>query len=167
MGYRRVLVPGATYFFTVVTYRRQHLFADSRNVQLLRDGFRQVKQRYPFSIDAIVVLPDHIHAMWSLPTGDADYSMRWRLIKEYVSRRCAAVYKLPRSSSRQKKGEQAVWHRRFWEHMIRDQRDWDNHVTYIHFNPVKHGWVKAPKDWPYSSFHQYVKQGIHPPDWRE
>ena len=165
MSYRRAKTPGATYFFTVVTYNRQPLFHDPANVQLLRDAFRHIKQRHPFAIDAIVILPDHLHALWSLPPGDADFSTRWRSVKTYVSRHCSERYKQPRSSSYLQKGEQAIWQRRFWEHQIRDEQDFDNHVAYIHYNPVKHGLVSAPRDWQYSSFWGYVKAGICPEDW--
>ncbi|MEM9005128.1 MAG: transposase [Cyanobacteria bacterium P01_F01_bin.86] len=165
MSYRRFNVPGATYFFTVVTYERQPLFQDPNNVQLLREAFHTVKQRYPFTIDAIVVLPDHVHALWTLPEEDANFSTRWRLIKEYVSRRCDLVYNQALSSSRVKKGERAVWQRRFWEHCIRDERDFVNHCDYIHYNPVKHGLVRSPRDWPYSSFERYVRAGMYDEAW--
>ena len=156
MSYRRLYVPGAVYFFTVVTYRRQPLFADPHNVELLRDAFCQVKQQYPFTIDAIVVLPDHIHALWSLPDGDADYSGRWRRIKTYFSRRCQPRYDLPVANSRLQKGEKGVWQRRFWEHKIRDERDFHNHVAYIHHNPVKHGFVAHPAEWAYSTYRRHT-----------
>ena len=155
MSYRRLYVPGSTYFFTVVTYDRQPLFNDPANVQLLREAFRRVKRHHPFTVEAIVVLPDHIHALWTLPEGDVDFSTRWRLIKAHVSRRCAKSYQHSPSASRLQKGEKTVWQRRFWEHLIRDQRDFDNHVAYIHNNPVKHGLVSTPADWPHSSFHKH------------
>ncbi len=121
--------------------------------------------RLPFIVDAIVVLPDHLHCIWTLPDNDADFSTRWRLIKSEVSRHCSEGYKRQRSSSRLAKGEQAIWQRRFWEHQIRDDRDFAQHVDYIHYNPVSHGLVAAPKDWRYSSFHRYVRGGIYPEDW--
>jgi len=132
MQYRRAIAPGATYFFTVVTYDRQRFFAESDAIALLRESFHSVKQRHPFTIDAIVVLPDHIHCLWTLPPEDADFSTRWRLIKGHFSRRCPARYKHQQSSARLRKAEQAVWQRRFWEHLIRDDRDFYNHVNYIH-----------------------------------
>lgn len=153
MQYRRDKTPGATYFFTVVTYDRQRIFGSDETVGLLREAFRYVKRRHPFEIDAIVVLPDHIHCLWTLPAMDADYSTRWRLIKGHFSRYCPSKYRKPLSSARIKKKEQAVWQRRFWEHRIRDNRDYTNHVNYIHRNPVKHGLVTTPTDWPYSSIH--------------
>ena len=107
----------------------------------------------------------HLHCIWTLPDGDADFSTRWRLIKSDVSRHCTEQYKRQRSSSRLAKGEQAIWQRRFWEHQIRDDRDFMQHVDYIHYNPVSHGLAAAPKDWQYSSFHRYVREGIYPEDW--
>ncbi len=165
MQYRRAKTPGATYFFTVVTYQRQTIFDDAQMVDLLRQCFRGVKQKHPFVIEAMVVLREHLHCLWTLPDDDADFSMRWRLIKSEFSRRCRDDYKGNRTVSRVRKGEQAVWQRRFWEHQIRDERDFANHVDYIHFNPVNHGLVAAPKNWQYSSFHRYVRDGCYPLDW--
>jgi putative transposase len=165
MQYRRAQTPGATYFFTVVTYQRQQLFCQPEVVDLLRSAFRMVKAQFPFAIDAIVVLPDHLHCLWTLPEGDADFSNRWRLIKSEFSRHCPDAYKQQRSASRLDKGEQAIWQRRFWEHQIRDERDFAQHVDYVHYNPVSHGLVMAPKDWVYSSFHRYVQDGYYSPNW--
>lgn len=158
MEYRRARTPGATYFFTVVAYDRQRLFESPQMVQLLRQAFSVVKQRHPFSIDAAVVLPDHLHCIWTLPTEDANYSARWRLIKSHVSRHCLEAYKGERSSARLRKQEQAVWQRRFWEHQIQDEGDFAQHVDYIHYNPVKHQLVRSPCDWPYSSFHRFARR---------
>lgn len=144
MQYRRAKTPGATYFFTVVTYNRQHLFKTDEIIQLLRQAFHTVKQRYPFEIDAIVLLPDHLHCLWTLPDADADFSTRWRLIKTYFSRYRPEDYKRQCSLARLKKKEQAIWQRRFWEHQIRDERDFRRHVDYIHYNPVSHQLVNAP-----------------------
>ncbi|NJL38970.1 MAG: transposase [Leptolyngbyaceae cyanobacterium SM1_4_3] len=165
MQYRRAKTAGATYFFTVVTYQRQRLFHQPEMVDLLRSAFRTVKARFPFAIDAIVVLPDHLHCLWTLPEGDADFSKRWRLIKSEFSRHCPDVYKQQRSASRLDKGEQAIWQRRFWEHQIRDERDFAQHVDYVHYNPVGHRLVMAPRDWVYSSFHRYVQDGWYSLDW--
>ncbi|MEA5465830.1 REP-associated tyrosine transposase [Leptothoe sp. PORK10 BA2] len=165
MQYRRATTPGATYFFTVVTYNRQRLFATDETIQLLRYAFHRVKQSHPFDIDAIVILPDHLHCLWTMPDGDADFSTRWRLIKTDFSRHCPELYKRRRSLSRYQKKEQAIWQRRFWEHQIRDERDFVRHVDYIHYNPVSHRLVSAPCDWPYSSFHRYVEQGVYSKDW--
>jgi putative transposase len=165
MHYRRAKTPGATYFFTVVTHNRQPLFQNNETVALLRQAFHIVKAESPFTIDAIVVLPDHIHSIWTLPEGDADFSSRWKRIKARFSLRCPEVYKQQRSIARQRKGEQAIWQRRFWEHQIRNETDFSQHVDYIHYNPVKHGLADAPRNWPYSSFHRYVEDGVYPADW--
>jgi putative transposase len=165
MEYRRTNAPGATYFFTVVTYQRQRLFDNPEAVQLLREALRKVKQRHPFTIDAMAVLPDHLHCLWTLPAGDAGFSKRWRLIKTEFSRRCPARYKQQRSLSRLKKQEQAVWQRRFWEHQIRDEADFGRHLDYVHYNPVGHQLVESPGDWPYSSFQRYVSRGWYVQDW--
>ncbi len=121
--------------------------------------------KHLFTIDAFVLLPDHLHCLWTLPDGDRDFSKRWRLIKSYFSRKCDDKYKHTASASRQKKKEQAVWQRRFWEHLIRDERDFARHVEYIHYNPVKHRLATAPKDWEYSSFHRYVRDGMYDLEW--
>jgi putative transposase len=132
-------------------------------IGLLRDAFRAVKKAHPFDIDAMVVLPDHLHAIWTLPQGDHDFSLRWRQIKAAFS---VALDKEERiSRSRARKQERGIWQRRFWEHVIRDEPDFERHVDYIHHNPVKHGYVPRVMDWPYSSFHRYVRQGILPSDW--
>ena len=155
--YRRARVPGGTYFFTVVTHDRRPLFQDAANVGLLRQAFAWTKARRPFSIDAVVVLPDHLHCVWKLPESDDDFSGRWRAIKQFVSRQIEA----PLSS----RGEKLVWQRRFWEHLIRDEDDWRRHLDYIHYNPVKHGLVDAPEDWPYSSFTAAIEKGWYEPGW--
>jgi putative transposase len=163
--YRRCYTPGATYFFTVVTHNRRQLFSHPENVDLLRNAFRYVMRQHPFKIDAMVVLPEHLHCLWTLPEGDADFSTRWRLIKTWFSRQCHPQYQGQISTSRQDKGEKAVWQRRFWEHQIRDDKDFICHVEYIHYNPVHHGLVSTPSDWEYSSFHRYVKSGIYDVTW--
>jgi len=165
MQYRRARTEGGTYFFTVVTYRRRRFLCEEENIKLLRSIFVEIKQGHPFSIDAIVVLPDHLHCLWTLPPGDLDYSLRWRLIKSAFSRQCGQQYKGILVKSRQKKQEQAVWQRRFWEHEIQNDTDFRNHVEYIHYNPVKHGLVTAPVDWQYSSFRRYVDQGLYEGVW--
>ncbi len=165
MQYRRAKIPGATYFFTVVTHNRQPILCHPENVDLLRNALRQVMQQRPFKIDAFVLLPNHLHCIWTLPEADADFSTRWRLIKSNFSRQCHNQYQGKISASRQKKREKAVWQRRFWEHQIRDQQDFNNHVDYIHYNPVHHGLVLSSKDWQYSSFHRYVQKGIYDAMW--
>ncbi|GAB4263636.1 MAG: transposase [Methylomicrobium sp.] len=141
--------------------RRQALLVDY--IEALRVAFAEVKRAHPFDIDAIVILPEHLHCIWTLPAGDDDFSMRWRQIKSAFSRR------LPngewRSESRQSKGERGIWHRRFWEHVIRDDEDFARHVDYIHYNPVKHGWVSRVSDWPYSTFGRYVERGVYAASW--
>jgi putative transposase len=164
MRYRRAIAPRGTYFFTVVTHQRQPFLTHPQNVELLQEAFRYVKQQHPFDINAIVILPDYLHCLWTLPPGDANYSTRWRLIKSYFSHRFHSS-PMRVSASRQKKQEKAVWQRRFWEHCIKDEIDFQRHFDYIHFNPVKHGLVSAVKDWQYSSFPRCVSQGIYPPNW--
>jgi len=165
MHYRRAKTPGATYFFTVVTHQRQSLFDNDPTIGLLRQAFRSVKAESPFTIDAIVILPDHLHCIWTLPDEDADFSSRWKKIKARFSRQCPHPYRQQPSSSRRSKGEHAIWQRRFWEHQIRNETDFRYHVDYIHYNPVKHGLVDSPQGWPYSSFHRYVKDGVYPAEW--
>lgn len=165
MDYRRLRIAGATYFFTVVTFERRPLFSDAENIALLRQAFATVKTRHPFSIDALVLLPDHLHCLWTLPEGDDDFSMRWMSIKREFTRHCPPQYKSHVCAARHAKREQAVWQRRFWEHCIRDDDDFERHCDYIHYNPVKHGYAAIPAEWPYSTFQRFVERGIYPPDW--
>lgn len=155
--YRRARVAGASYFFTVVTWQRQLLFTDDIPVEMLRQAFRKTMKNRPFEIEAIVVLPDHLHSLWRLPEGDTDYSSRWREIKKAFSRRI--------TTDTNARNERLVWQRRFWEHVIRDDRDWRHHLDYIHYNPVKHGLALRPGDWPWSSFRSAVEKGWYDPDW--
>jgi putative transposase len=162
MQYRRANNKGGTYFFTVnMTSRCEGLLVE--HVDVLRNVVRDVQQRHPFHIDAFVVLPDHLHAVWTLPRNDADFSRRWMLIKAGFSRRIPPCE--VRNASRLKKGERGIWQRRFWEHMIRNQNDHVNHVDYVHYNPVKHGYVALAADWPYSSIHRHIAAGRLPRDW--
>ena len=161
-AYRRNFVLGGSFFFTVnLADRRSRLLA--ARVDLLREAFRYVRLRHRFSLDAIVVLPDYLHAIWTLPPGDADCAMRWRLIKAFFSRGIEAGEQI--SASRERKGERGIWQRRYWEHTLRDERDFERRCDYIHFNPVKHGHVRAAAEWPHSSFHRFVKLGIYSADW--
>ncbi len=162
MQYRRANVPGACYFFTVnIAERNQSLLVDY--IDELRLAFKKTRQDHAFDIVAIVVLPDHLHTLWQLPEDDANYPMRWNLIKRRFSR---ALPKNERISvSRQKKSERGIWQRRYWEHLIRDDKDFEQHVNYIHFNPVKHGYVSSAVDLPYSSIHRYIRKGIISNDW--
>ncbi|WP_236209094.1 REP-associated tyrosine transposase [Pseudomonas tohonis] len=160
-NYRRSLVPGGTFFFTVtLADRRATLLTDA--IPSLRRAYSLALQRMPFDTVAICVLPDHLHAIWTLPPGDADFSRRWSLIKSQFS---MTLSPSPRSASKANRREKGIWQRRFWEHQIRDQVDLERHVDYIHHNPVRHGLVTQVKDWPYSSFHRYVKDGLLPEDW--
>jgi len=165
MQYRRARIKGGTYFFTIVTHNRRQFLCQPENVELLRNSLLYVMQRHKFEIDAFVLLPDHLHCIWTLPEGDDDFSTRWQLVKRYFSQHCESQYKSYVSVSREKKNEQAIWQRRFWEHVIRDNEDYIKHVDYIHYNPVKHGYTKSPKDWEYSSFHKYVRAGMYDEMW--
>ena len=165
MRYRRTKIEGGTYFFTVVTHNRRPFLCYPSNIELLRQAFRYTVRRHPMEISAFVLLPDHLHNIWTLPEGDHNFSMRWRLIKSYFSRHCQEKYNGVVSKSRQSKQERAFWQRSFWEHAIRDDQDFVNHVEYIHYNPVKHGLVDAPKDWEHSSFHRYVRNGLYDEMW--
>jgi putative transposase len=155
-------VAGATYFFTVNLAERNRTLL-TEHIAMLRTVMHGVKQRHPFHIDAMVILPDHLHCVWTLPEGDADYPLRWTLIKAGFSRRIPKTER--RNVSRVDKGERGVWQRRYWEHMIRNERDYARHVDYIHFNPVKHGYVPCAAEWPYSSIHRYIAAGMLTRDW--
>jgi len=161
-SYRRNFVPGGTFFFTVNLAERK-LSLLTGQIELLRAAFRETRRRHPFSIDAIVVLPDHLHTVWTMRSGDTDYATRWRLIKSMFSRHLPNGERI--SPSRLAKGERGIWQRRYWEHTIRDDRDYKTHVDYCHINPLKHGLVAAVRDWPFSTFHHYVQAGIYPLDW--
>lgn len=165
--YRRSIVPGGTYFFTQVTYQRRHWLCQYLARKILRQAIIQVRHKYPFTIDAFVLLPNHFHCLWTLPSGDSDYATRMRLIKTYVTKHCGKQLNLPDSisDSRHKRKESNLWQRRYWEHLIRDELDFNRHVDYIHYNPVRHGLCSAAKEWQYSSFHFFVKQGVYPLDW--
>ncbi len=161
--YRRARTPGATYFLTVNCAERKGNSILTDNIDTLRNAFRKVKNNHPFEINAIVILPEHLHCIWTLPGGDADFASRWGLIKSNFSRSIANTER--RSDSRVKRGARGVWQRRYWEHLIRDEDEYCRHVDYIHWNPVKHGWAERVKDWPYSSFHQHVNLGAYPLHW--
>jgi putative transposase len=161
--YRRARIPGATWFFTVNLAERRGNRLLVEQVCALRDAFTLVRRKHPFTIDAMVVLPDHLHCLWTLPNHDSDYGVRWGLIKAAFSRKLAATER--RSVSRRRRGERGIWQRRFWEHAIRNEADFARHADYIHYNPVKHGWAKAPLEWEYSSFGRFVAMGIYAKDW--
>jgi len=159
--YRRNFVPGGTYFFTVTLVDRlASTLVDY--VDALRAAFRGARRERAFTIDAIVILPEHLHAVMTLPPGDSDFPSRWQRIKSRFTR---SVIAAGATFQRGRKGEYALWQGRFWEHTIRHEKDFAQHVDYIHFNPVKHGLVTRVRDWPYSSFHRYVRLGMLQADW--
>lgn len=163
MDYRRAWHQGGTYFFTVNCLQRQNNDCLTKNIVLLREVISKVKKSHPFKIHAWVVLPEHMHCVIELPEGDADFATRLMLIKMLFSRGIPKHER--RSVVRIKRGERGIWQRRYWEHLIRDERDYEAHMDYVHINPVKHGLVKQVKDWPYSTFHKLVEQGIYSQDW--
>ncbi|HEY1033411.1 MAG TPA: transposase [Pseudoxanthomonas sp.] len=162
MEYRRIRQAGGTYFFTVNLAERSSTLLVDR-VDDLRHAVRTVKQRHPFDIVAWVVLPDHLHAIWTLPDGDGDCATRWMLIKARFSRSIPKGERI--RASRRRKGERGIWQRRFWERLMTDESDLRSHVDYVHINPVKHGHVVRASDWPYSSIHRYIGLGLMPLDW--
>jgi putative transposase len=144
MQYRRAFIPGGSFFFTLVTEKRRPIMASAESVEALRRAFRNVRQSRPFEIDAMVVMPDHLHCIWTLPPGDADFATRWRLIKTWFTKHSDPAIRGIRNASRQARGEQTIWQHRYWEHLIRDETDFERHVDYIHYKPVKHGFVSTP-----------------------
>jgi putative transposase len=164
MQYRRIKNPGACVFLTLVTHQRQPLLTTDSNINRLRTAFRRELKTHPFQLDAIVILPDHLHTLWTLPSGDYDYQNRVSRIKRYFSIGCKGS-KTSQSSARTKKRYKPVWQQRYWEHTIRDQKDFSHHMDYIHYNPVKHGQVDHPSEWPFSSFHRYIDSGLYNADW--
>jgi putative transposase len=165
MQYRRAFLPGASYFFTLVTEGRRPILASTAAVDVLRSAFRNVRSTRPFAVDAIVVLPDHLHCIWTLPPGDADFATRWRLIKTRFTKQCDPASRAKANPARRAKHGQAVWQHRYWEHLLRDETDYTRHVEYIHYNPVRHGHSASAMEWPYSSFRRYVAMGVYPADW--
>jgi putative transposase len=162
MRYRRADTAGGTYCFTVnLAERNQTTLTD--HVAVLRNIIAHVKRRHPFRIDAMAILPEHLHAIWTLPAGDADYPTRWALIKAGFSRHLPPTEL--RNRSRRTRGERGIWQRRYWEHLIRDEEDLVRHVDYIHYNPVKHRYVTQATQWPYSSIHRYIRTGMLLADW--
>lgn len=165
MHYRRAFIPGASFFFTVVTEGRRPILASSATVSVLREAFRQVSAKRPFVVDAAVVLPDHLHCIWTLPPDDSDFATRWRLIKTWFTKHCNPALRGQPNQSRVNKASQAVWQHRYWERRLHDEADYAAHVDYIHFNPVKHGYARSANEWPYSSFALYVERGMYIADW--
>lgn len=166
-NYRRARIAGGTFFFTVVTHERRRFLTEPLARSILRSALREVRARRPFKIDAIVLLPDHLHTVWTLPPGDTDYSVRWRQVKSLFTKRwlAAGQQQGTQSVSRHLKGEQGVWQRRYFEHACRDEADLKRCVDYLHVNPLKHGLVDRVAVWPWSSFHRYVSLGEYSADW--
>jgi putative transposase len=155
MKYRRLRIEGGCYFFTVVTHKRRPIFSEQGNVDLLMRSLRRVQEHHPFELTAHIVLPDHLHMLWDLPDGDDRFSTRWRLIKEAFTR----AYRKHAGSA------EPVWQHRFWEHAICNQKDFADHLDYIHFNPVRHGYAKSPAEWPHSSYSAWVDRGVYERWW--
>jgi len=167
-NYCRSYLPGGTYFFTLVTNLRRSIFLEAKARQVLRESFHRGMEKIgPFKVEAICLLPDHLHCIWTLPDNDDNYSARWKVIKAYFSHQYLQLGGTAgkTTSSKANKGELGVWQRRFWEHSIGNLVDLNRHIDYIHYNPVKHGLVQAVKAWPWSSFHRYVQEGYYDPEW--
>jgi putative transposase len=156
--YRRTFVGGGCYFFTVVTYARRPILCDAEVRAALRAAIEEVRIKRPFTINAWVLLPDHLHCIWTLPEDDEDFSTRWMMIKRKVSITCRDNYHHAEllNKSKQKHRESTLWQRRFWEHKIRNEEDFISHMNYVHFNPVKHSLVETPAEWPHSTYHRYT-----------
>jgi len=161
VDYRRVYIKGGTYFFTVTLKNRQSNIL-TIYIDALRESFAYVKKQQPFEMIAIVILPEHLHCLWRLPTGDDNYAGRWRAIK---ARFTHTLIKSGVALHKNNRGEYNLWQSRYWEHTIRNESDFHHHIDYIHYNSVKHGWVKSVDDWPYSSFHQFVEKGQLAQNW--
>ncbi len=166
-NYVRWREKGGTYFFTAVTYRRQRLFSDPTARRLLRRAFVEVRRRWRFDMFACVLLPDHLHCIWTLPEGDDDFPVRWANIKRRFTQRYLehGGVSLPVSDNRRRHQERGVWQPRYWEHRIRDEKEQYVYRDYIHLNPVKHGYVRDPLDWPWSSVHRHLQLGWLSRDW--
>ncbi|MCT4708014.1 transposase [Enterobacteriaceae bacterium H16N7] len=149
-NYRRAFHNGGTFFFTVNLHDRDSDLL-TRHIHALRVAIRQVKARHPFDINAWVVLPEHMHCIWTLPKGDNDFPGRWRAIKKSFTKSLACT------------GQ--VWQKRYWEHCVRDEKDYRAHMDYVYINPVKHGLVIRVREWPFSTFHRDVQRGLYPEDW--
>jgi putative transposase len=165
--YRRAIIPGGTFFFTITTQDRIPILCDKRARDALRRAMRGCASRWFYRCEAIVLLPDHLHAVWTLPDGDSDYSRRWAWIKKEFTKAWLAAggEELPPSRGMRHEGRRGVLQPGFWEHAIRDDSDLVRHLDYIHYNPVKHGFARRSRDWPWSSFHRYVRSGDYPEDW--
>lgn len=166
-NYRRIKVAGGTYFFTVVTSRRRPVLASEDIRRELRCGIAKARRDYPFTVEAWVLLPDHMHCVWTLPDDDPDFSVRWAIIKGHVGKAYARLrlHTANHEKSERRRKESGLWQPRFWEHLIRDEADYWKHVDYIHWNPVKHGHVTRAEDWPYSTFKRFVSAGVYDANW--
>ena len=160
-NYRRPRFPGGFYFFTVVSHKRRPILASEFARKHLRHAFEKVRSKRPFETIALCLLPEHLHCIWKLPEDDAEFSIRWSLIKRDFTTNYLKEGgpEFTQSNSRSKHRHRGVWQKRFWEHQIRDERDLQTHIDYIHYNPIKHGLVKALDDWPWSTYHKYVESG--------
>jgi putative transposase len=158
---------GGAYFFTVVTFNRLPILTSEAARGILHSAWLEVSKRMPFATVAVCLLPEHLHCVWSMQENDQNYSARWKEIKRRFTRGYLDQISPgeDRNASRQKRGEAAIWQRRFWEHVIRDQEDLERHMDYIHYNPVKHGLVKRVGDWPWSSFHRFARLGYYDLEW--
>lgn len=166
-NYRRSYTEGGTYFFTVNTYLRQPILVHPYFRANLRKAVVEARGRFPFSVDAWVLLPDHLHCIWTLPKNDSNYSGRWAFIKRFTTKNCKGIFENQNllKISNIKRSESTLWQRRFWEHQIKDEADYIAHMDYIYWNPIKHGYVTSVKKWPYSTFHRDVKRGIYDKNW--
>jgi putative transposase len=165
--WRRAFVPGGTFFFTLVTHGRARFLTRNPARSILGSLLRRSRMRWPYTINAIVLLPDHLHAIWSLPTGDSEYPKRWGWIKKEFTQHWLSLggRALPVSAGRRRDDRSGVWQPKYWEHTIESEDDFERHFDYIHYNPVKHGLVRCPHEWPWSSFFRWVERGVYPRDW--
>ena len=165
--FRRLFIPSGTYFFTLKSENNAPIFNEPQSIDWLNDAIDETQTEFPFEVHAEVILPDHLHMIWSLPTSDVDYPIRWNKLKSGFTQRYLAASKTeqPRPPSRIRVRRRGVWQRRYWEHTIKDETDFERHFDYIHWNPVKHGYATAPRDWPHSSFHRWVEKGVYDINW--
>jgi putative transposase len=166
-NFRRILRPGGTYFFTQVTEKRQPILTSDLARPLLRTAIERTRERWPFDLQAWVLLPDHLHAIWTLPSEDCDYSRRWGFLKKEFTKvyLLAGGIEAPVTAGRSRDGRRGVWQPEFWEHTIIDQPDYERHFHYLHYNPVKHGLAQTPSQYPWSTFHRHVRAGVYEPEW--
>ncbi len=163
--YKRLYRKHGTYFFTVVTYKRKKIFSNEQARKLLRESIQWVNSRHPFETIGMVLLPDHLHCIWQMPENDDNFSLRWNMIKRRFTIHWNQYKNCRAEAARPTKKNEPVWQPRFWEHLIRDREDFENHMKYIHYNPAKHGLVTCPHLWSHSTFHKWAKQGVYKNDW--